>query len=287
MRNADSRRLLIVTADDFGLTVGVNDAVEQAHTRGVLNTASLMMAGTATADAIVRARRLPGLRVGLHVVLVEGATVLPRRLVPDLLDEQDLLSSAQVRLGFRYFLRPVVRRQLAAEIRAQFEAFRTTGLTLDHANAHKHMHLHPTVGRLMISIGRDYGLRALRVPTEPAALLAAAGTKLTAGRYLSRRWSGILRHQARQAGLTVNDHVFGIALSGCMTTRNVMPVLPKLSAGITELYFHPASIRDPVLKRFMPTYDHVAELECLLAPQLKATIQSLAIEMTTWTEQSS
>ena len=72
-----------------------------------------------------------------------------------------------VRLGLRFFFRPRVTAQLAAEIRAQFAAFAATGLPLDHVNAHKHLHLHPTVGRMMIDIGREYGLRAVRVPAEP------------------------------------------------------------------------------------------------------------------------
>ena len=284
--NAEFNRSLIVTADDFGLTVGVNDAIEAAYTRGILSTASLMVAGGAASDAVQRARRLPGLKVGLHLVLVEGATVLPRRSVPDLLDEFGFIPSTQLRLGFRYFFRLSVRRQLAAEIRAQFEAFRATGLTLDHANAHKHMHLHPTVGRLMISIGKEYGLRALRVPTEPPLLLRAAGTKPTVGSHMMRHWSAVLRRQARAAQLTVNDHVFGVALSGRMTAGRILHVPANLPLGLTEIYFHPASFRDPQLERLMPHYDHLGELECLLSPQLKASIQQAGIKQTTWTEHS-
>ena len=77
-----------------------------------------------------------------------------------------------VRLGFDIFARPAVRRQIAAEIEAQFEAYRATGLALDHVNAHKHFHLHPTIADQMIAIGRRYGLRGLRVPIEPAGVLA-------------------------------------------------------------------------------------------------------------------
>ncbi|MEI6861546.1 MAG: ChbG/HpnK family deacetylase, partial [Verrucomicrobiota bacterium] len=80
-----------------------------------------------------------------------------------------------LRLGGRYFFLPHVRRQLATEIRAQFAAFAATGLTLSHADAHKHMHLHPTVGGLMIRIGREFGLQAIRIPAEPPAVMAACG----------------------------------------------------------------------------------------------------------------
>ncbi|HEY5091220.1 MAG TPA: hopanoid biosynthesis-associated protein HpnK, partial [Polyangia bacterium] len=158
---------LIVTADDFGLSEAVNEAVERAHRDGILSAASLMVAGVAAADAVRRARAMPSLRVGLHLVVIEGPAVLARAAIPDLLDASGRFPSDQLRLGAKYFFRPRVRRQLAAEIEAQFAAFAATGLALDHANAHKHMHLHPTVGRLMIAIGRAHGLRAIRVPAEP------------------------------------------------------------------------------------------------------------------------
>ena len=163
---------VVFTADDFGLSESVNEAVERAHRDGILNAASLMVAGPAAADAVRRARALPSLRVGLHLVVIEGPAVLPVTVIPDLVDAAGQFPSDQFRLGVRYFFRPQVRRQLAAEIRAQFAAFAATGLTLDHANAHKHMHMHPTMGRLMIDIGRDFGLRAVRVPAEPPGVLA-------------------------------------------------------------------------------------------------------------------
>src|SRR5580658_5235993 len=166
----------IFSADDFGLTESVNEAVELAHREGALTSASLMVAGPAAADAVRRARVLPELRVGLHLVVIEGHAVLPASQIPDLVDAGGEFPSDQLRLGIDYFFRPHVRRQLAAEIRAQFAAFAATGLTLDHANAHKHMHLHPTVGRLLIDIGRDFGLPAIRIPAEPPATLALTGT---------------------------------------------------------------------------------------------------------------
>src|SRR5207237_6614183 len=114
----------------------------------------------------------------------------------------------------RYFLVPGARRRLAAETRAQFEAFRVTGLTLDPVNANKHMHLHPTVARLVVEIGRDYGLRAVRLPAEPAEILRRAfpGERVRAGppgfavAALRRRLGG--------AGLATNDPVRGSGQRG-------------------------------------------------------------------------
>src|SRR5271168_3188458 len=130
---------VILTADDFGLSEAVNEGIERAHRDGVLTSASLMVAGPAAADAVRRARALPGLRVGLHLVVIEGPAVLPPAEIPDLVDPAGRFPSNQLGLGIAYCLRPRVRRQLAAEIRAQFAAFAATGLALDHADARKHM----------------------------------------------------------------------------------------------------------------------------------------------------
>ncbi len=263
---------VITVADDFGLSIEVNEAVEQAATSGILTTASLMVAGPAAADAVARAHRLAGLRVGLHLVVIEGKPVLPPEEIPDLIDAQGRFPADQLRLGIDYFFRPQIRRQLAAEIRAQFAAFRATGLTLDHANAHKHMHLHPTVGRMMIEIGREFGLRAVRVPSEPKV---AGGPAETLASRALRHWCAILSSQARRAGMLTNDWIFGLGWSGHMTPERTQSLLENLPPGLTEIYFHPATGRDATLRRLMPDYEHQAEFAALmqthLPPDLRLT----------------
>ncbi len=261
------------TADDFGLSESVNEAVERAHRDGILHAASLMVAAPAAADAVRRARALPSLRVGLHLVMIEGPAVLPPAAIPDLVNADGHFPSDQLRLGVNYFFRSGVRRQLAAEIRAQFTAFAATGLTLDHANAHKHMHLHPTVGRLMITIGREFGLPAIRIPAEPPAVLARCGTSVGLGGHALYHWSRLLRRRARMAGLATNDHCFGLAWSGHMTTPRLHRLMAALPDGSSEIYFHPATERDAILRRLMPDYEHTAELAALLDKSSGVAIQ--------------
>jgi hopanoid biosynthesis associated protein HpnK len=255
---------VVFSADDFGLSTAVNEAVERAHRDGILNQASLMVAGPAAEDAVRRARALPSLRVGLHLVVIEGPAVLPPREIPDLVDASGQFPSDQARLGFRYFFWPSVRRQLAREIRAQFAAFAATGLTLDHANAHKHMHLHPTVGKLLIEIGREFGLHSIRIPAEPPATLALTGTRVGIGGRALYAWTRFLRHQVEAAAMITNDHCFGLAWSGHMTRRRVQRLLENLPDGVSEIYFHPATHRDAVLDRLMPDYEHESEFATLL-----------------------
>jgi hopanoid biosynthesis associated protein HpnK len=257
------------SADDFGLSEAVNEGIERAHRDGILQAASLMVAAPAAADAVRRARDNPSLRVGLHLVVIEGPAALPRADIPGLVDESGQFPSDQLKLGLNYFFRPSIRRQLWAEIQAQFAAFAATGLTLDHANAHKHMHLHPTVGAMLLKAGAAHGLPRIRVPAEPPKIMARCGTATTFGDRLLYRWTQILRNQARTAGVATNDHCFGLAWSGHMTADRIRDLLPNLPEGDSEIYFHPAARRDKLLDQLMPSYEHEAELATLLDKQLR------------------
>ena len=235
-------KYLVVTADDFGAAREVNDAVMDAHANGIITAASLMVGASFAADAVARAKAMPSLRVGLHLVLVEGRPVLPLSQVPDLVDADGNFRTDMARAGAAMFFLPYVKRQLAAEIAAQFEAFSATGLALDHVNAHKHFHLHPTIAALMLSIGRDFGLRAARVPLEPAATLAQIEPyKVSSVAALTRPFAQGLRRRFARAGIASPDAVFGLAWSGAMTTPRLRGILDHLPDGLSEIYLHPAT----------------------------------------------
>jgi hopanoid biosynthesis associated protein HpnK len=279
MTGAEARRHLIVCADDFGRDVAVNEAVEIANSSGILTCASLMVAAPAAADAVARARRLPGLAVGLHLVLIDGQPVLPAAELGGLLGRDGRFHENQAKAAMRFFFMPGARRSLAAEIRAQFEAFRATGLALDHVNAHKHMHLHPTVARLVVEIGRDYGMRAVRLPAEPVAALRAA---VPGERYRAPAYAPViasLRRRLGRAGLATNDHVFGIAWSGATLEGRVLALLPQLPRGVSEIYCHPATRTTPDLAAAMPGYRHAEELAALCSPAVRERIAELGISL--------
>jgi len=202
-----------------------------------------MVAAPAAADAVARARRLPNLRVGLHLVVADGAPVLPPGEVPALVDADGRFSNNLLQAGWRYGMSRAARAQLAHEIRAQFAAFAATGLALDHANAHRHMHLHPVVGRLLVAIGKDFGLPAVRVPAEPADVLRQAGAGAAARAFaaLHAPLAWWLRRQVRAAGLAANDHLLGLAWTGGMTEARLLRLVAALPAGVSELYSHPAT----------------------------------------------
>ncbi len=268
---------LIVTADDFGAAREVNDAVEAAHRRGILTAASLMIGAPAAADAVERARRMPALRVGLHLVLVAGRPVLPPAAVARLVDEAGCLRSDLARVGALLAGSREARRQLAAEITAQFAAFRDTGLALDHCNAHRHFHLHPLVARLLCEIGARFGLRAVRLPLEPASVLRRVEPQSRgAAGLLLGPWVRALRMRLRARGLLAPDRVFGLRWSGQMTRLRLHGLIRVLPPGVSEIYLHPAT---GGFAGAAPGYRYREELEALTAPEVRDACRDPALRL--------
>jgi len=235
-----------------------------------------MVAGAAAKDAIERARRLPRLRVGLHIVLVEGSPMLPPERVPDLIDGRRHFRTDMARLGLAIATRRAVRRQVRAEIEAQFEAFRANGLALDHVNAHKHFHLHPMIAAEIIAVGARYGMRGLRVPREPASVLSAIEPQAArVPAWVTAPWAALLDRRAQRAGLKTPDAVFGLAWSGAMTTRRLLGLLQHLPEGRSEIYVHPATDND--FAGHAPGYRYAEELAALIAPNVIATARDLRL----------
>ena len=269
------QRFLIITADDFGLHEAVNEAVEQASRTGVLTAASLMVAASAAADAIRRARKLSHLRVGLHLVLADGSAMLPPHLIPALADATGHMNSRMLTNGVRYFLLPGVRRQVEAEVRAQFVAFARTGLPLDHVNMHKHLHLHPSLLEIVLRVGREFGLSAVRVPHEPLWFAARGGAWLSGvSVLLLAPWISLMRRRLQSARVLCNDTIFGVAASGSMDESKILEIVARLPPGITEIYLHPATASQQPLAASMSRYRHADELAALLSPSVRAAIAS-------------
>jgi hopanoid biosynthesis associated protein HpnK len=269
---------LIVTADDFGLHESVNEAVEQASRAGILNAASLMVTAPATKDAVRRARLLPNLCVGLHVVLADGWSTLDAQLIPAIADSTGRLHSDMFRKGVRFFFKSAARHQLEAEIRAQFAAFARTGLTLDHVNVHKHFHIHPTILSILLEVGRDYGMPAVRVPDEPFWFAArSAGVLPGLAQALLSPWIALMKHRLRGARIFHNDRIFGIAGSGAMDEAGLLAILARLPPGVSEIYLHPATQSGSAITASMSQYRHAEELDALSSPRVRAALNAVAV----------
>ncbi|HKN31067.1 MAG TPA: hopanoid biosynthesis-associated protein HpnK [Roseiarcus sp.] len=252
---------LVITADDFGLAREVNDAVEIGCSRGILSAASLMVSAAFAENAVERAIRLPRLRVGLHLALTDAAPTLSPRQIPCLVDQRGRLRSDLVRFGLELAVNEAARAQMRAEIEAQFRAFRSTGLPLDHVNVHRHFHLHPIVAAMVIDIGSRFGALGLRVPREPRRLVESRKFN---GRIVEDLCSRLLGRRARRSGVVTPEAVFGLRWSGRMTRERLRLLLENLPCGFWEIYLHPATRN--VFPGHAPGYRYVEELGALLDP---------------------
>jgi hopanoid biosynthesis associated protein HpnK len=258
---------LIVTADDYGVSLPVNQAIEIAHRDGILTATCLMVGALKSKDAVQRAKRLPTLKIGLHIVVVRGCSILAPKLIPDLVDENGHFDNNLVRAGFRYFFLPRVRRQLAAEIRAQFEAFKKSGLPLDHANAHNHMHLHPTILNLIIKIGKEYGLSAIRLPYEPN------------GRAFLIPWIQLMKLRLRKANLQFNDFIFGIHDTGRMNVDCLLRTIHSLPDGVSEILLHPATGTWRKMEADAADFHFEEEFMALVNPKVREAVAKSGAEL--------
>jgi hopanoid biosynthesis associated protein HpnK len=264
-----------VTADDFGFSHGVNQAILRAHREGVVTSTSLMVTGDAAEEAVALARENPSLAVGLHLVVVSGRAALPAAEIPALVDAQGLFPVGPVASGLRYQLRSNARAQLRREIRAQLLRFRETGLPLSHVDGHLHMHLHPVVLSCLVELADEFEIPAIRLPHEELSWNLSFERRSGVRKAL---WAWIFarlrRHGERllgAAGIGFSDRVYGLLQTGRMTEGYWLDLLPRLSASSVEIYCHPdASLADE--PRNGPPGAGASELAAVLSPRVREAI---------------
>lgn len=279
---------LIVTADDFGLALPVNEAVERGHREGILTAASLMVTGAAAADAVERARRLPRLGVGLHLVLIDGRPALPPEQIPDLVGADGRFLGDPFRLGVRIYLSRRAQAQTESEIRAQLVAFRRTGLRLDHLDGHHHFHQHPTVQRILLRLAREFGIPAVRLPYEPFLASWRATRDRGVRRLLTSAFhanrAAAMKRRLRGAGIRCNDAMLGLVDTGRMGSERVRRFLAALPEGVSELYFHPATRRWGAVDAWPSDYEPEAEFAALIDPGVRSALDAGGIALATFSD---
>jgi hopanoid biosynthesis associated protein HpnK len=238
-------RRLIVNADDFGFTSGVNRAIAEAHTRGVVTSSTLMANGPAFAEAAQMAKTLPQLSVGCHVVLIDGNPVLSAEQLPS------LTSASQFRDGLKSFAaRAIAGRidadQITAEATAQIRKIQNAGIIVSHFDTHKHTHLFPKILRPLLRAAAACGVRAVRNPFGPrlpmrsSQLLARPSlwTRYAELRVL-RRFAGNFREALTREGFSAPDGTLGIEVTGTLDETLFHAIARSIPEGTWEFVCHP------------------------------------------------
>jgi hopanoid biosynthesis associated protein HpnK len=234
---------LIINADDFGLTSGVNRAIVELHEAGVLTSATLMARGAAAEEAIEIARSTPSLGVGCHVVLVDGEPVLSPREIPSLVDPATGCFYINLTVFLpRLFSGRIRAAEIEAEAAAQIALLQSKGLKLTHFDTHKHTHMFPAVMRAAMRAARTAGIGAVRNPFEPGwAVRATAGASWLRGAEVGvlRRLEPKLRKMIDQEGFVATDGSVAVAGTGVLNAATLRSLLSNLPAGTWELVTHP------------------------------------------------
>ena len=234
---------LILNADDFGLTAGVNRAIVELHRAGLLTSTTLMAKAAATDEAIELARATPSLGVGCHVVLVDGEPVLPAQELSTLVDRQ----TSRLRPTLGAFLRGLFTgrirsAEIEAEAAAQIALLQSRGLRLTHIDTHKHTHMFPAVLRPVLRAARAAGIRAVRNPFEPAwSLRSTPGAPWIrrAEVRLLRLLEPTFRRIVAEEGFTTTDGAIGVLATGTLDAATVASLTGNLPPGTWELVSHP------------------------------------------------
>ncbi|MEO8602692.1 MAG: hopanoid biosynthesis-associated protein HpnK [bacterium] len=276
-------RRLIIAADDFGMSAGVNAGILRAHCDGVLTETSLMVNGAAFADAVARARATPSLSVGLHLMLVQGRCAAPPREIPALVDADGYFGNAPIWAGMRYFFTPGVRAQLRREITAQLDKFLATGLPLSHVDGHVTIHMHPVVVDILCDVAAHYGVRAVRLPRDPLGPALAWDRRHASRKLFEAAAFGSLARWAlprlRRAGLRHPDRMYGMHQTGHLSEAYLLQLIAALPPGVSEVYGHPAEIDDEA-RRWRPAdYASDAELAALCSRRVRAALTAARIEL--------
>jgi hopanoid biosynthesis associated protein HpnK len=276
-------KVLIVNADDFGLSSGANRGIIKAWREGILTSASLMVGGKAFAEAVDLARANPALQVGLHLTLVQGRAVREHQGLPSITDPQGNFTDDSVLAGMRYFFLKPLRPLLYREIEGQIVTFRETGLPLSHIDGHLNIHMHPVVFDILLELMPRHGITSFRLSRERLGV----DLRLAPRRYLGKaadafifsRLSVRCRPGLERLGITFADEVKGLLNSGRMTEDYLINALDHLQEGMTEIYFHPGCHPDDELRGRMPDYRHEEELAALTSFRVKEKVKGLGIRV--------
>lgn len=235
---------LIINADDFGLTPGVNRAIVQAaRSRGTFS-ATIMAASKAFSEAIALARETPQLKTGCHVVLIDGQPVAEN--VPSLVSNTGRFRSSVKDFGRAALRREIAPEEVRREAEAQIRKIQSQGITLTHVDSHKHTHVLPQILIPLLQAAKACGIGAVRNPFEPLRSWPLGRMSTTPGLWVRaagvtgfRAFSAAFRRAVRKEGMLTTDGTVGMVATGFLDQKMLTAILKALPEGTWELVCHP------------------------------------------------
>lgn len=275
---SDQAKIVIVNADDFGMSEGINRGILLAHTDGILGSASIVANGPAFEHAVRAALDTPSLDVGVHICLTGERSVAPAGELRGLADGQGLLPETP-----RAFTRGLLARRLGigdvqTEIRAQIERVLTAGIEPSHLDSHQHVHMLPAVFAVVMDLAREYGIPAIRVPLERGSLSSGGFFSRLVQTSLLPRIDRLRLQQVRAAGLYTADWFWGLGTSRAMNEESLIETLRGVRPGVNEIMCHPG-VGDADSAQRYPGYAWDEELTALQSEAVRRYIDESDIRL--------
>ena len=275
-------RRLIINADDFGLTSGVNRGILQSHQQGVVTSTTLMACGAKFAEAVTLTKQAPKLSVGCHVVLVDGTATLQPAEVASLVASG---TSPSFRVSLMTFAclaaaGRLEQSQIQAEVTAQIKKLQASGIQVTHLDSHKHTHMFPTVLKGVLHAARNSGIPAMRNPFEPLVFASLRHWKRQFQLKLLQSFRARFHEMLAHAEVATPDGCVGIAATGGLSLETFRRLLENLPEGTWEFVSHPG-YNDADLSKVKTRLRHSRdkELAILTSPEVKQLIEREAIEL--------
>ncbi len=286
-------RLLIVNADDYGVSTGVNRAVIDAHLHGILTSATMMATGAAVADAVARLADAPRLDIGCHLLLVDGRPAARPELIRSLLDGSDRFPATLGAFLTNVLTGRARASEVVVELRAQIDLLLGMGITPSHLDSHKHAHAHPMIADAVMRVAEEYKIRYIRSPFEGFTLSDALRgiTGCSRSKLLKRYalahamslYAPLFRKRLGSYDCRYPEHFHGFVLTGCLCPENIANLLERVRPGVNELMCHPGLVDDEL--RGLATRlkeSRERELAALKSAEARAAITRLGLELTSF-----
>ncbi|MBI5049310.1 MAG: hopanoid biosynthesis-associated protein HpnK [Nitrospirae bacterium] len=271
-------KILIVNADDFGLTQSVNQGIVRCFREGIVTSASILTNGKAFKEA-VRLTKENNLDVGIHLTLMEGKPVSEGSQVQSLINKEGYFPKNYINFSLKYFCSKISLNDIETELRAQIEKFLGAGLKPTHVNSHNHVHMFPGIIDVVIRLMKQYGIKFIRIPVEPVISLRDRFSFNAVAKLFLVALARTARHKILNYGLRTTDFFEGLFISGRLSRKNLIEVLGHIKPGVTELMCHPGYVDAELLDLHPWNYNWDKELEALCDEEVKKKVESLGIKL--------
>lgn len=280
-------KLVVINADDLGFSIGTNRGIEDAHRKGILTSACIMPTGPAFHDAIKMLKRCPKLGIGIHLSLTLGTSILSKKQIPDLVDDNQYFHPYFPPLLLKTIFTPKILKQIEKELDAQVRTVLKAGITIDHLNGQYHAHFIPAIFPIVCQLARKYKIPFVRVPMEPYSSKALS---LNGIKWLYLKGAGVFLDFIGKLPKQY-PAFYGILNTRKMDKRALMESLTLCKEGITEIITHPGiydkgktnfDFNKQEIDFFIRSENRVIERDALMDSEVRSLVKKLKLKLVTF-----